>query len=57
MILRGLQRQYHSDGIYLTLEKENTRAVHIYEKFGFRPTGEQDEGEDIYYLPFTKTEP
>ena len=51
MILRALQQQYDCSGIYLTLEKENHRAVHIYEKFGFRATGEQDEGEDIYYLP------
>ena len=32
------------------ITRENCRAVHIYEKFGFRPTGEKDEGEDIYYL-------
>lgn len=55
VILRELQQQYDCSGIYLTLEKENHRAVHIYEKFGFRATGEQDEGEDIYYLPLENT--
>ena len=50
VVVEEIQRQYGCTGIYLTLEKENRRAVHIYEKFGFRPTGETDEGEDIYYL-------
>ena len=52
VVVEEMKKQYGCPGIYLTLEKENQRAVHIYEKFGFRPTGEQDEGEDIYYLSF-----
>ena len=50
LIIEEMKKQYNCKEIYLTLEKENTRAVHIYEKFGFRPTGEKDEDEDIYIL-------
>ena len=49
-----MMRQYDTNRIYLTLEKANERAVHIYTKFGFIPTGENDEGEDIYV--YEKTE-
>lgn len=51
LVLRQMRAQYGQRPVYLTLEKQNTRAVHIYEKFGFTDTGEQDEGEDIYVLP------
>ena len=43
-----IQKQYQCEHIYLTLEESNTRAVHIYRKFGFVPTGEMDEGESVY---------
>ena len=43
-----MTEQYQSDCIYLTLEEANARAVHIYRKFGFVPTGEMDEGESVY---------
>ena len=48
VILREMTRQYGTRRVYLTLEKENERAVHLYPAFGFVPTGETDEGEDIY---------
>lgn len=48
IIIEEIKKQYQCDKIYLTLEDENQRAVHIYQKFGFRPTGEYDEGEAIY---------
>lgn len=50
VVIEEIKKQYDCPGIYLTLESENRRAVHIYEKFGFCPTGEKDEDEDIYYL-------
>ncbi len=43
-----MTRQYGTRRVYLTLEKENERAVHLYTAFGFVPTGETDEGEEIY---------
>ena len=43
-----MTRQYGTCRVYLTLEKENERAVHLYTAFGFVPTGETDEGEEIY---------
>ena len=42
-----MMKQYQTNKIYLTLEKANERAVHLYTKFGFVPTGEKDEGEDV----------
>ena len=48
VIVDEIIKQYNTNRIYLTLEKANERAVHIYTKFGFVPTGETDEGEDIY---------
>ena len=48
VILAEMTRQYGTRRVYLTLEKENERAVHLYTAFGFVPTGETDEGEEIY---------
>lgn len=48
LIVRQICAQYQSRRVYVTLEKENQRAVHLYEKFGFRDTGEVDEGENVY---------
>lgn len=48
IIIEAIKKQYRCEQIYLTLEEENHRAVHIYKKFGFVPTGEYDEGEAIY---------
>ena len=48
LIVRQICAQYHSQKVYVTLEKENRRAVYLYEKFGFRDTGEEDEGENVY---------
>ncbi len=54
VVIREMQQQYRTDRIYLTLEESNARAVHIYRKFGFVPTGEMDEGESVYlYHPPT----
>ena len=48
VIIREMVEKYQTRCIYLTLEESNTRAVHIYRKFGFVPTGEEDEGESVY---------
>lgn len=48
IIIHEIQKQYQCEHIYLTLEESNTRAVHIYRKFGFVSTGEMDEGESVY---------
>ena len=48
IIIEAIREQYGCDKIYLTLEEENERAVHIYRKFGFEPTGELEEGESVY---------
>lgn len=53
LILNEMYALYGKQDIYLTLERENARAVHLYEKFGFRPTGEKDEGEDVWLLPYS----
>lgn len=48
IIIDEMMRQYQTNRIFLTLEKENERAVRLYTSFGFVPTGELDEGEEIY---------
>lgn len=53
LILNEMYALYGRRDIYLTLEPENVRAVRLYEKFGFRPTGEKDEGEDVWLLPYS----
>ena len=50
IVIEHMRQQYGCRDIYLTLEKENERAIHIYEKFGFSATGVADEGEDVYVL-------
>ena len=50
MIVKEMMDRYHTDQIYLTLEKANERAVHLYTSFGFVDTGEADEDEAIYVL-------
>lgn len=56
LILEEMYALYGKQDIYLTLERENTRAVHLYEKFGFRPTGEMDGSEEVYLLPYPRKE-
>ena len=48
IVINEMIAQYNCEHIYLTLEESNARAVHIYRKFGFIPTGEMDEGESVY---------
>lgn len=50
VVLDAMRRQYGCRDIYLTLENENKRAIRLYKKAGFVPTGETDEGEEIYVL-------
>ena len=45
---RQICAQRQSRRVYVTLEKENQRAVHLYKKFGFHTTGEMDEDETVY---------
>ena len=48
IIVDEMMKEYRTDRILLTLESNNERAVHLYTKFGFIPTGEIEEGEEIY---------
>ena len=51
VVLEEMYRLYGRKAIYLTVEQANERAVKMYEKFGFRFTGEMDYDEAIYLLP------
>lgn len=48
LVVDQICAQYHSRRVYVTLERANERAVHLYEKFGFRDTGETDENESVF---------
>ena len=48
VIVEEMLRQYQTWEIFLTLEAGNARAIRLYTGFGFVPTGESDEGEEIY---------
>lgn len=54
VIVDEMMQGYQTDKILLTLESKNERAVHLYTKFGFVPTGETEDGEEIYV--YEKTE-
>lgn len=48
IIVDEMMSVYQTDRILLTLESKDERAVHLYTNFGFVPTGEAEEGEEIY---------
>lgn len=50
IVVEQIRKQYGCRDVYLTLEDENTRAIHIYEDFGFMRTDEMDESEQVYVL-------
>ena len=51
LVLDEMYALYGRGEIYLTVEPENVRAVRLYERSGFRPTGEFDCTEAVYVLP------
>ena len=51
LVLEEMYRVYGCRAIYLTVEQANEKAVRMYEKFGFRFTGEMDCDEAVYLLP------
>lgn len=54
LVLKEMRAQYGTEKIYVTLDQKNKRAVHLYQKHGFRDTGEVDEGENVYVLDGAK---
>ena len=51
LVVEEMYALYGTKDIYLTVEPGNTRAVRLYEGYGFRPTGEFDCTEAVYRLP------
>ncbi len=50
VIVEQMRQQYGCKDIYLTLEDENVRAVHLYTSFGFERTEEINYDERVYIL-------
>lgn len=51
VMIKRLRNEYHRKTIYLSVIDENAAAVHLYEKYGFRFTGELDvHGEKVMVL-------
>ena len=48
IVVDEMMKEYQTNRVLLTLESSNKKAVHIYTGFGFIPTGETFEGEEIY---------
>ncbi len=48
IIVEHMRQQYGCKDVYLTLEDENVRAIHLYTAFGFERTEEMDETERVY---------
>ncbi len=49
-IVEHMKNQYGCRDLFLTLEEENARAVHLYTAFGFERTEELDGSEHVYVL-------
>jgi diamine N-acetyltransferase len=52
-IIDEMVEQFNCEEIYLSVIHDNERAIRVYEKLGFRPTGEIEQGhhpEPIYRL-------
>lgn len=47
-LIKLLSEKYPHCDIRLSVEPENAAAIKLYEKFGFRATGEIDDGEHVY---------
>lgn len=53
LVLDEMIEQFSCSEIYLSVIQDNVRAIATYEKIGFKPTGEIEEGhhpEPIYCL-------
>ncbi|HKM35719.1 MAG TPA: GNAT family N-acetyltransferase [Lachnospiraceae bacterium] len=54
MIIEEMIKQFHCNKIYLSTAPNNSRGKHIYEKYGFKPTGkicgDGADTEDIYCM-------
>ena len=47
-LIEHLEAVYACENLFLSLYKDNKKALHLYEKFGFKFTGERDvNGEEI----------
>ncbi len=49
-LVQRIQQTYPVDGIYLRFPSGNERAYRLYTGLGWTPTGDQEEGQDIYVL-------
>ena len=50
IVLKKLNQQYPGSDIYISFEPENIIAKHLYTSFGFKETGEINEGEVVFTL-------
>lgn len=57
LLLARMEREYGAHPVYLSVYRENQRAVRLYESFGFRFTGELDlKGELMMVRETNRTE-
>lgn len=50
LVVEEMRRQFDSQEIWVTIEKKNERALHLYESFGFQDSGKQEYTESWYVL-------
>ena len=50
LVIDQIRSQYGCKDVYVSVNDENTHALHLYEKAGFVRTEEMDEEEHVYVL-------
>lgn len=53
IVVNQILRQYNCSEVYVTVDAANLRAVKLYRDFGFEPTGDTDETEQVYVFHST----
>ncbi|MEO3948043.1 GNAT family N-acetyltransferase [Gorillibacterium sp. CAU 1737] len=51
LIVQEMKQQFGCEKIYLSIDPENHRGKHVYEQFGFVPTGDVWDDEEVFCLP------
>ena len=54
LMIDELRQKSDCNGIYLSTDPNNRKAINLYEGFGFKNTGKEIDDETLYYLTINK---